>query len=1075
MPTAAPPQSDVSRPASGHRLGWIWPALVIAAAALWVAQGPLIRLAARFALPPLARSAGYHVEFDVLESRFFGPLLLGNVRLRDDRGSDLRASQVELALAAVPDFFRHPRRIVRRISVRELSGGFRLNAAPAARGAAPASAARRWFTPEWPLIIEVDASKVFLSHGAKHLMLKDTSLQLSEEQTGTVRVGELGIWINQWSKMLSDIRGVTAWRDGVAYLADIALAKDVVIDAFSATLHGPDAFTIKARAFNGNIYGEWSDGNRTTAALNAFDVSLDGLGRFLDLAEPMRGRLPLLKLTFSGDLAAPLESQSSLRAEVMDFSWDKRAFSSLRLGASLSGRNLKIDEFLLEQKANRVNARGSLLLPGADWRNSDVALNIDAVAKDARSLTDLFGQPWNKLSGGFTLEGDVTGRLGEPSGWIKARGWDLRLPGVPASSLQADATMKGGTLNIAALESHSGPNFLRAGGEISLREPLNYRGRLEARVREVSRYLEPLGRFAPDWAQQGGVICFWDGDGTGANHSGVVSLELFDFTGELNPVPVNGKLAATYSPGNVYVSRFFLDRGPLSLSASCYLSGKGLSMQDIQLFNLRQRLLRSEIFLPVSWPLLLDGKTWSQTMLPGGEIYATVRSDDLRLGPLANLFGQSVPFEGRVDWKLDASGPWENPSGESTLTIDGFRAAFDNFAIPSSRVESKVTLAKQRLDFAGQLDTDAADPVKLTASIPLLGRNEAGDFRILDRSKPASMQLDVPALALTKFAAERPLAGQLRGAVKMSGQLSAPQFEGAFEWDKVTFAPVTGLAPWTDFVGRFVFAGSEAKFEGAKGKMGEGDFTVEGRSELSDPLQITTTAKFSGKKLQLIDAEKFQFSADADLAVTSDPKQRTASGEISLVGSRAQVSLSATPLLMPSGTENKAIAVVMPFRVDGWLGNSETSIRIRSAEPVQLGDSATAAVDITLTGPLRETVPVGVLEFRGLNAEIPSGPLAFSRAKFSFIPESPRVPVLDLWGSAQVRGYQVAATVWGPLGQQQIKLESVPESLPPEIALLLGAGIDPEKSATETKLRIEPAGKTEELPPPQIGCTWQID
>ncbi|MFM8684223.1 MAG: hypothetical protein ACKOEG_10690, partial [Chthoniobacterales bacterium] len=190
------------------------------------------------------------------------------------------------------------------------------------------------------------------------------------------------------------------------------------------------------------------------------------------------------------------------------------------------------------------------------------------MANDARALAELFGRPWNKLSGGFALEGDVTGRLGEPTGWIKARGWDLRVPGVPASSLQADATMKDGTVTIAALESHSGPNFLRAGGEISLREPLNYRGRLEARVREVSRYLEPLGRFAPDWAQQGGVICFWDGDGTGENHSGVVSLELFDFTGDLNPVAINGKFAATYSPGNVYVSRFLLDRGPLSLSAS---------------------------------------------------------------------------------------------------------------------------------------------------------------------------------------------------------------------------------------------------------------------------------------------------------------------------------------------------------------------------------------------------------------------------------------------------------------------------------------------------------------------------
>lgn len=1075
MPTAAQPQIGVSRPSALRRMGWVLPVLVIAAAALWIIQGPLIRLAARFALPQFARSAGYSLEFDVLESRFFGPLLLGNVRVRDDRGTDLRASQVELALAAIPDVFRNSRRIVRRVSVRELSGGFRLDPAPVPPSGIPANSPRRWFTPAWPLIIEADASKVFVSHGAKHVMFKDASLQLSEAETGYFRAGELGLWVGRWSKILPGLRGVTAWRDGVAYVSDVALADDATIETFSATLQGPDAFTVKARAFGGNVYGEWASGPRTTAALNAFDVSLDGLGRFLDLAQPLRGRLPLLKLTFNGDPAFPLESQSSLRAEAKDFFWGKRAFVALRLGASLSGRHLKVDELLLEQKANRVTARGSLLLPSADWRSSDVALRIDAVAKDARALTDLFGRPWDKLSGGFTLEGDVTGRLGEPSGWIKSRGWDLRVPGVPASSLQADVTMNGGMVNIAALESHSGPNFLRAGGEVSLREPLNYRGRLEARVREVSRYLEPIGRFAPDWAQQGGVICFWDGDGTGENHSGVVSLELFDFTGELNPVPVNGKFAATYSPGNVYVSRFFLDRGPLSLSASCYLSGKGLSVQDIQLFNFRQRLLRSEMFLPVSWPLLLEGKSWSETMLPGGQIYATVRSDDLRLGPLANLFGQSAPFEGRVDWKLDASGAWENPSGESTLTIDGFRAVFDNFAIPPSRVEGKATLAAQRLDISGQLDSPDADPIKFSASVPLLGRNDAGGVRALDRSKPAALQLDVPELDLAKFAGVRPLAGQFRGSVKMSGQLSAPQFEGALQWDKVTFAPVTGFAPLTDCAGRFVFAGSEAKFEGANGQMGEGTFTLQGRSDFSDPLKVVTTANFSGKKLQLVDSEKFRFAADAELAMGNDGQKRTVSGEINLVGSSAQVSLSATPLLMPGRTESKAVALAAPFEVGGWLGNSEASVRIRSAEPVQFANGATATLDVLLGGLLRDTAPAGVVEFQGLQVSLPSGPLAFSRAKFSFIPELPRVPVLDLWGSAQVRGYQVAATVWGPLGQQQLKLESVPESSPQQIALLLGAGIDPEKKTSETELKTDAAGDAEELPPPQIGCLWRVD
>ena len=1001
--------------------------------------------------------------------------MLGTVRLQDARGSDLRAAKAELAVAALPELFAHPRRIFRRVKVSDLSGGYRMAVGVGQDSAMTRTGTRPWFAPAWPLIIEVSTTKAFVSRGDRHLLLKDTRVLLTEEDKGTFQAGEIGLWIGGWTKSFAGLRGVTAWRDGVAYVADVTLADDAVVELFSAVLGGPDSFAIKARAFGGSVYAEWAaTGARATAALSVFDCSLDGLGRFLELDSPLRGRLGLLNFVFNGDLSEPLDSQSSLRAEAKDFAWAKRAFADLRLGVSLSGRRLKIDEWQLRQKSNQLNIRGLLAVPSADWRSSDVSLDLDLNARDVRALTELAGAPWNKLSGGLGLQSQVSGRLGEPAGWVKARGWDLRVPGVPPGSLRADVVFADSTAKIAGIESHSGPNFVRASGEISLREPLAYRGRTEIRIRELSPYLESLGRLAPDWARQGGALVFWDGDGTGENHSGVVSLELFDFTGDLNPVPVNGKLAATYSPGNVYVSRFLLDRGPLSLSASCYLSGKGLSVQDIQLFSFRQRLLRSEIFLPVSWPLLLEGKTWSQTMLPGGNIYATVRSDDLRLGPLANLFGQDSVAEGRVDWKLDASGPWENPSGESTLTIDGFRAAFDNFAIPPSRVESKATLAQQRLDLVGRLDTAAADPIKLTASIPLLGRNDAGDFRILDRSKPASVQLDVPSLDLAIFAEERPLAGQLSGSVKMSGQLSKPQCEGALVWDKVTFAPVTGLAPWTDFVGRFVFAGSEAKFEGAKGKMGEGTFILEGRSDLSDPLQIATFAKFSGKKLQLIDTEKFRFAADADLAVTSDPKQRTASGEISLVGSRAQVSLSATPLLMPSGTENKAIAVVMPFRVDGWLGNSEASIRIRSAEPVQLPDGATAAVDITLTGPLRQTVPVGILEFQNLSTALPSGPLALSLAKVSFVSTSPRVPILDLCGSSQVRGYQAAATVWGPLGQEQIKLESVPESLPPEIALLLGAGIDPEESATETKLATVISEKAEELPPPQIGCTWQV-
>ena len=518
-----------------------------------------------------------------------------------------------------------------------------------------------------------------------------------------------------------------------------------------------------------------------------------------------------------------------------------------------------------------------------------------------------------------------------------------------------------------------------------------------------------------------------------------------------------------------------LDRGPLSLSASCYLSGKGLSVQDIQLFNLRDRLLRAEIFLPVSYPLLLEGKTWSQTMLPGGDIYAMVRSDDLRLGPLANLFGQEANAEGRVDWKLDASGPWENPSGESILAIDGFRATFDAFAIPSSRVTGKAVLASQRLDISGELDTEAADPLRLTASIPLLGRKEDGGWRVLDRAKTATAKLDVPPLDLKNFAGPKPLSGELSGSVSLSGQLAEPVLEGALAWSNVSFVPVDGLDAVTDFTGRYVFAGSAGKFESANGKMGEGTFTVEGGGDFSDLLKVKSTAKISGRKLQLLATGKFLCAADLDLSVEKSTDKRTITGDVTLVGSMANIALSASPFLMPMGGAIEPIALTAPFRVGGWFADYDGNIRVRTAEPVQLPSGATASVDVFLTGALGEFVPVGLVEVSGLQAVLPSGPMSFPRAKFTLAREMPWVPFLDVSGLAQAGAYQATATAWGPLGQHQLRLESVPELSPEQIALLLGAGLAPEADARGNEFPTEQSEKTQELPPPQIGFTWRVE
>ncbi|MBU3664888.1 MAG: hypothetical protein FGM15_03290 [Chthoniobacterales bacterium] len=1058
-----------------RRFRFVLAGLVIVAAAVWIAQGPILRTAVRLALPEWAHRAGYEIEFRAQPSRLFGPLLLGEVSLRDARGSDLRASEVEIDLARIPDLLRRPRHIVQSLRVRGLTGALHLAAASGTKPPENGDSILNVLpAPTRPAVIDIQAPKIFVSSGDDHLLLKDAQMLLSEEQTGTFRAGETGVRLGGASKSLAGLQGVTAWRDGVAYFADVALADDAVVEELSVSLDPPGAVTLKARTFGGSFYGEWTGGARTTAAVSASDISLAGLGKFLGLRNPMRGRIGALKFTFNGDSADPLDAQSSLRVEGKDFSWEKRSFGSLRLGASFSGRHLKIDECSLEQGANRVAARGSLVFPALDWRASAVSLDLDASVSDVRALADLLGRTQNNLSGSLVVQGKLAGRLGDPSGWFRARGWNLRAPGIPVASLQADILFANGGVNISSVESHSGPDFVRASGEISLKDSLTYRGRLEARAREVSRFLEPLGRFAPDWARQGGVLLFWDGDGTESAHSGVVSFELFNFAGDLNPVPVNGKFAATYSPGNFYVSRLLLDRGPLSLSASCYLSGKGLSVQDIQLFNARDRLLRSEIFLPVSFPLLLEGKTWSQTMIPGGEVYAMVRTENLRLGPLANLFGQNSVCEGSVDWRFDASGPWEDPRVESALVTEGLRARFDSFAIPPSRFEAKASVSKRRLDVSGKLHKNGSDLFKLSASVPLLGRRADGGWRVLDRELPATAQLEVARLDLTEFAGLKPLAGEFGGSVKMSGTLSSPNLDGAFDWKDVKISFVDGLEPVTGFSGQLVFAGSEAKLPGAKGKMGEGTFVAEGQCNFADPANMASSAKIAGKNLALVASDNFYFPADVNLAFQRTVDSRTVSGDIALLQSKANVAFSAVPRCDPEGKNGRATELPLPFRVGGWCADCSADIRIHSSEPVEIAQGASASVDVWLTGTLREPVPVGTVDCSGLQVALPAGPLALTRARLYFTREIPLTPVLDLSGETFVSGHRITANMSGPLGQERVEFVSLPELAPARMAELLAATSPAANEAAKNKTSGEKSGAGAELPPPRIGMTWSI-
>ena len=392
---------------------------------------------------------------------------------------------------------------------------------------------------------------------------------------------------------------------------------------------------------------------------------------------------------------------------------------------------------------------------------------------------------------------------------VEDQGMESARPGSAPASLQADLALQGRDLKLTGLGAQSGPNFLLGHGRLSLETPLAYQGRLELRVREVARYLEPLGRFAPDWAREGGVLLFWDGDGTADVHSGVASLELVKFTGDLNPVPVNAKLAATYSPGNIYVSRFLLDRGPLSLSSSFYFGENGLSVQGIQLFNGRTRLLFGELFLPLSLEALLDRRPWREALLAEKDVYASMRSDDLDLGALVALFGQETSLRGRADLRLDAHGPWSDPVANMRVSTSGLRAVFPAFSIPEAQADLELQVKERKASLEAKIDPRASKPVTLRAVLPLHGVEGEEGWTVLDPAAPWEAHLEMPPTEAGLFGWKLfgfPLSGGTIGASLRAGHtISSPRLDGSVKWEGVDWGLSGGWVPWKDGAGQIVF------------------------------------------------------------------------------------------------------------------------------------------------------------------------------------------------------------------------------------------------------------------------------
>ena len=109
-------------------------------------------------------------------------------------------------------------------------------------------------------------------------------------------------------------------------------------------------------------------------------ISVASLAEFLENRETAGGTVQEGKFTFRGSPYDLTRATLSTRFEATDFSWGKRRWNSLVVGATMVDRRIQIPEFKLVQAHNELNAKGESTLPnpGVRWWQSDFSFDIAA-------------------------------------------------------------------------------------------------------------------------------------------------------------------------------------------------------------------------------------------------------------------------------------------------------------------------------------------------------------------------------------------------------------------------------------------------------------------------------------------------------------------------------------------------------------------------------------------------------------------------------------------------------------------------------------------------------------------------
>jgi len=680
----------------------------------------VFRLGVHAALLVVAHQKHVDLSITKLKGSIFEPVSLYGVKLsafsnaRTTTNLDIARVDVDFSIPNL--VFRRAAGCVRSVSIDGLNGTVKLQPQGAAQDASPAPQGNEGEARLWPLKLipaRIDAMHINLivQQGNDTVRFENLRCTASDVEPGEIAVEKIEIEQPWLKKTFTAVKGITALRNSRFSIGNLALEKGVTLTSASSDVteiaNGRIKVDFALAAFDGTITGDLKSANGDLHSLleangRFAQISVAPLADFFDYTGESGGVIKEGNFTFRGSLRDLEKATLSVRLEAVDFQLGKRQWNSLVGGALLVENRLQINELHLKQAHNELSLKGqtSLPSPGSEWWQSDFAFDIAAKVDNLTELSSLFGPGFADLAGKVSVEGSIKGANQAFSGDLAVSGSGLAYRTAPLDTLHASVHLNGNELQVTKLELASKNDFVRGSGVVNiLGKEKRYWGELKASVAELSRYSAIMQKPVVPQPLAGGLTVEWSGDGVSKAHSGAFHAQLKKFRQvsitEPKAHPLNADMEATYSPGNIFFSKFVIWDTDTNFSAKVTASPKTLNLQSLRLQQNNALWLEGDALLPFNVWSAWENASWATLLEFDSPCKINLTAKNLDLHETALLSGRTLPVKGELDMKLTADGTL------NALITDG-RLQLKKAQITLGETEPDVIGADADLTAAGQ-------------------------------------------------------------------------------------------------------------------------------------------------------------------------------------------------------------------------------------------------------------------------------------------------------------------------------------------------------------------------------------